>query len=117
MLSERSLPLAAGRVVCWSGERLPAYSRRGAELPGDACSYSALQPHPQGGGYAGLSPSASALAVAWELLHCLIASPALLWLMVGFIHIFLQQCCGVSELPPLQVGEAAPLSRGIRQVS
>lgn len=107
--------------MCWSIKRPSAYSRRGAEHPGNPGSYSALQFHPRGGRYAWLSPSASPLSVTWELFHCPVPfsapPPALLWLMVGFIYIFFQQCCRASELPPLRVREAGTLSRGIHQVS
>lgn len=123
-----------GKIVLCSGERLSACSRRGAELPGDAgpwfkrrCGiwimslsalspfkYSVLQFHPWGGCYAWLLPSASALSVAWELLHCSVSPPAplphsFLWLMVGYIYIFFQQCCGASESPPLQDREKVSL--------
>lgn len=92
-------PVAGGRVVCWSGKRPSAYGRRRAELLGDAGGYSAPRFHPGEGRYAWLSASASALSVAWELLHCPVPPPCRpLRLMVGFIYILFQQCCRASEL-------------------
>lgn len=61
-----------GCVLEWS-EAVRIQQKRGRAVPGNAGSYSALQVHPAGGPYAWLSPLASVLSVAWELLHCTIA--------------------------------------------